>query len=550
MTLSLVRQIKHHPDVAGAFSYILADHLFFQVGLAFGADFSPANWEAVRRVQSALAEKLFFDTTLVEKHRAVLDKINWCRSLGSRHTPRFTPAIRDALNPGVHDNTGNPVPTPHGIYVDDDIYLDIADTRRFEQAIAASIEAIFILLGESNTALRQDPISWDKLHDLLVAPTNRILGLVLDLRKLNVSTPPEFISATISLLSSTWGPHRRTFTVREAEGLAGKLNHIAFSAPWLKYLLGNIYTSLAGALRLNKSHLVRTSKAFRSALRAFRLAPPSTEGDAQRAYHSGTTARSIHGCTFPHHISSDLRRDLRLIEHALSAARIPKSCPIAHLIPRVPYGIARSDSSLTAAGGYCTAARFWWYLEWPAAVQARTLRHITRRQDPALISINSLEYAAQLVTMLGCHLYDCETAATRHDPHPVFLLECDNTAGQAWLSKGCTSSATGRALARLQASLLLTQGAGYRFGRVDTKTNVIADGISRIPSELSLAHEFPLLLAQAPSLHGCRRYHPNAALISSIMDALLQNECMDPLTVSKHLLTDPGNFISSPGATM
>jgi hypothetical protein len=44
---SCFRQIKHHPDVAGAFSYILADYLFFQVGLAFGADFSPANWEAV-----------------------------------------------------------------------------------------------------------------------------------------------------------------------------------------------------------------------------------------------------------------------------------------------------------------------------------------------------------------------------------------------------------------------------------------------------------------------------------------------------------------------
>ena len=46
--------------------------------------------------------------------------------------------------------------------------------------IAASIEAIFILLGESNTDLRQDPISWDKLHELLVTPINSILGLVLD----------------------------------------------------------------------------------------------------------------------------------------------------------------------------------------------------------------------------------------------------------------------------------------------------------------------------------------------------------------------------------
>jgi len=50
---SCFRQIKHHPDVAGAFSYILADYQFCQVGLAIGADFSQANWEAVRRTQSA-----------------------------------------------------------------------------------------------------------------------------------------------------------------------------------------------------------------------------------------------------------------------------------------------------------------------------------------------------------------------------------------------------------------------------------------------------------------------------------------------------------------
>ena len=113
---SCFRQVKHHPDVAGAFSYILADYLFFQIGLAFGADFSPANWEAVRRTQSALAERLFFDTSLVQKHRAVLDRIKWCRSLRGRKRPHFTKAFRDDINPGVRDAAGNPKPTPHGVY--------------------------------------------------------------------------------------------------------------------------------------------------------------------------------------------------------------------------------------------------------------------------------------------------------------------------------------------------------------------------------------------------------------------------------------------------
>jgi hypothetical protein len=171
------------------------------------------------------------------------------------------------------------------------------------------------------------------------------------------------------------------------------------------------------------------------------------------------------------------------------------------------------------------------------------------QRGPSLISINSLEYTAQLIRMLGCHLHGIKTASMRHDPHPIFLLECNYSVGQLWLTKGCTSSAIGRELARLQASLLLDQGVGYCFGRVNTKTNVIADGISCIPSELALPHEFPLLLMQAPILLGCWCYHPNAALISSIVDILLRNDCIDPLSVSKQLLTDPGSFISSPGAT-
>jgi hypothetical protein len=47
---------------------------------------------------------------------------------------------------------------------------------------------------------------------------------------MTVDMSPEFISATIALLSSTWGAHQHTFKVRAAEELAGKLNHIAFGA--------------------------------------------------------------------------------------------------------------------------------------------------------------------------------------------------------------------------------------------------------------------------------------------------------------------------------
>jgi hypothetical protein len=200
-------------------------------------------------------------------------------------------------------------------------------------------------------------------------------------------------------------------------------------------------------------------------------------------------------------------------------------------------------------GGYCPEAKFLWYLKWPNPIQTRTLCHVKARNNPSLVGINSLEYATQLITMMSCNLSHLETNDSRDDPHPVYLLGCDNTAGESWLAKGCTSSVTGRDLTRLQAALLLDQGVIYHFGCVDTKSNVIADRISRIPSKSSLSHEFPLLLAQAPSLLGCWRFLPNAALISSIVDILLQTAYMDRLTASKQLLTDPGSFTSSPGAT-
>ena len=210
----------------------------------------------------------------------------------------------------------------------------------------------------------------------------------------------------------------------------------------------------------------------------------------------------------------------------------------------------RSDSSLNAAGGgYGLEAAFWWYLEWPLPIQTRTLRYGKLRHDPSLISINSLKYAAQLITMLDCHLHHLDTQTSQSDAHPIYLLECNNTAGESWLNKGCTSSAAGRDLARLQAALLLHHGAGYHFGHVDTKSNVIADGISWIPSESSLSNNFLILLTQAPSLLGCRRFLPNADIVSLIVDVLLQTASWDPLTVSRQLLTDPGRFISYPGAT-
>ena len=97
--------------------------------------------------------------------------------------------------------------------------------------------------------MRQDPISWDKLLELPVAPVNQVLVLVLvlDLCHLTIGAPPDFITTTVHLL---WMKH-------EAKVLTGKLNHIAFGVPWLEFVLGNICPLLPAALCLSNSHSSR-----------------------------------------------------------------------------------------------------------------------------------------------------------------------------------------------------------------------------------------------------------------------------------------------------
>ena len=116
--------------------------------------------------------------------------------------------------------------------------------------------------------------------------------------------------------------------------------------------------------------------------------------------------------------------------------------------------------------------------------------------------------------LVGYYLHVCDLGHNIADPHPIFLLECDNMQGKAWLKKGCTSSTISHALTCLQATLMFNNDVGYHIVPVNTKSNVIANGISRILSISSLTHEFWLLVSQAPSLTSLWCYLPNAVIIS------------------------------------
>jgi hypothetical protein len=547
---SAFRQVKLHPDIMGAFSYIIADKLFLSCGQPFGTDFSPANWEVVRQVLEHLATQLYHDTSLRQKHRHFLDNLQWDRSLHSRSGRiRLTRAAWDALNTSVVDTVGDPLPTPHFVYVDDDIYVDIYSTDDYEQCIAASIEAIYILLGPSDLAKRQDPISFDKLQEMIIGPINRILGHIVDTRRMTIAPPPDFMSELSKSLSTTWASHRKSFRLREIEILVGKLNHVAIGAPWLKFLMGQLYVSIASALRVSEAHLISSSAAFREVVRALHAPPPpGAHTGTYVSFFAGDKSRRIHHSTRLFHINRTLRAELQLVHKALLLPPAYLSSPIAHLVPRTPIAIVRGDSSLDAAGGYSSALGFWWYLEWPPAVRLRTLRYIKNNKANTLISINALEYATILISYLAAY-HSLATPSTTDDPFPVVRIESDNTTSEAWSRKGCKDSMCGRALSRIHSSLLLGTHVGLHIARISTSDNVIADRLSRIPSVSHLPAAVHSICQDHAALRGCRQFQPNAELISAIMGALLEHASPHPVALSRRLLTSPGCFTSLPGAS-
>jgi hypothetical protein len=174
---SCFHQLKHHPDVVGAFSSIIADILYVPCGLTFGSDFSG----------KTLSEKLFDDDSLVEKNRHYLDQLSWGDSLGN--PKRLSQARACRMHQGVLDSSGRPVNTPHTFYVDDGIYCKVHDRTRVRRAAAASIEAIFRLLGESALTQRQDPILWEKLLEMIINFINIILGHSVNTHTMLVSNP-------------------------------------------------------------------------------------------------------------------------------------------------------------------------------------------------------------------------------------------------------------------------------------------------------------------------------------------------------------------------
>jgi hypothetical protein len=151
------------------------------------------------------------------------------------------------LTPKVIGQNSGPV----RIYVDDALVLAFSKCHMM-QVLAALIKAIFVIMGKPDTTVQQCPLAMDKWLELIVAPKQRMLGLIINTNTLTVGIPPDYVKEVLNLINTTWHLHRRCFTVGEAQRLTRKLGHLAEGAQWVFHLLTHLYASIAYALAENK----------------------------------------------------------------------------------------------------------------------------------------------------------------------------------------------------------------------------------------------------------------------------------------------------------
>ncbi len=80
----------------------------------------------------------------------------------------------------------------------------------------------------------------------------------------------------------------------------------------------------------------------------------------------------------------------------------------------------------------------------------------------------------------------------------------------------------------LPRGLMINNPVGINADRISTTDNVIANCISRFPNHANPLPHFLPFSQQFLQLHHCRRFHPSAELVSTILDALSLAKSPDP----------------------
>ncbi|KAL7525764.1 hypothetical protein ACHAXR_001151, partial [Thalassiosira sp. AJA248-18] len=387
-------------------------------------------------------------------------------------------------NKGILDDNGLEKPTPHNIYVDDDL---IADTRRqMPQALVSAIEAIFTVMGAPCVRHRACAIALDKWQRLYVSAC----VLFYWAWTITVGVTDEYRAEVLHLLTTRWHKCRDGFTVSEMEQLIGKLGRIGQAYRPIYHLMPHMYGSVAYALRR-----------FREMLRTLKM--DSTTGEDLREINFARSHVAHHGAKEVYRMPPSLKEEIRIITELLRDHSIRLEMAIAHIIPCMQKSGRRLEHRPSILVHY----------EWPEDIQRRT--RLPNNKNGQLISINVLEMACVIFNFAAA-IVACFVDGISLDAFPMLANDCDNTSACSWVNVNCKTSMAGRALGRFFVGMLMSAKLGIQANWISTHMNKIADEISRVHGKDG-EYGYSQLLTDYPVLSGSRVFQPSDTLLGMIL---------------------------------
>jgi hypothetical protein len=150
------RFARLHADLTGAFGFFAGGYYNLATAMVFGSTASASSWEPFRRAIEALSVLYLNRPKLVKKHRKYLDMLSWAAD-DDMHD--IYPAMSCEINSGILDDSGNPIPLPARIYVNDALVLATSKAQ-MKLVLAVLIEAIFVVMGYLDEKIRLCPLVW------------------------------------------------------------------------------------------------------------------------------------------------------------------------------------------------------------------------------------------------------------------------------------------------------------------------------------------------------------------------------------------------------
>jgi hypothetical protein len=539
-TTAAFQHIKFPPALVAMNTSRLCGVGVLSTGAHFGGCTTPSNWDPIALARRRLAQYLWSNKPNLRSYaKRFVPQVRLATPPTQEEVQKFARATPDIINKGVLGPTGKRQPPCYHTHVDDNCYLDIAES--LQHTVDCSAISLYILLGfPSEVAF--SALSLDKFHNYS-NHYRQWIGRSFNTRDLTVGMMP---SKRVELLShlKEW-IDVSSYTLLEVARMLGLLEFHTKYTLWARAWVFAISNAMRRYLKVRYFVILRNFKTSRLK-EELRQQLPKAIQDRIPSLVAKEQAALLWNTQQKIPASEKIKAPLRRILFYVQFNENPWTEKIGKIIPRAVHILSRGDAAQTRGGGaYCARLYFWFDIEWPLEVFKGA--NECKPADAGYVHINCLEFIIVLLQIAAVIERLRSAPRTQIDawfPNglpdiPVLQVDTDNSTTEAWENKVTSSSDQGQRLISILAALTQDLDMNIKCEHLAGIKNGQADDISRGDFSLPLSTRVTQLLMKYPLMKHWDYFLPSPDLLQLIYSSLSSSSLPDHPRIPKPL----GRFV-------